>query len=498
MLKSKSFGIDYDDADPAEIRAAGLDLVVVGTNPLNSQETPSLTDTEVRDLRADGVRVMGYVNASVTNHYSAYWNPAWTVDGTDNSPVTDAAPSWLRTGDSNKWGYYTNYTSAEWQKIVIDQAVDVVRRGYSGVFLDDVEYYYQGQRTGDPAQAARDMMELVMRVKAAVTAVNPDAYVMVNAVPRIVSTAGVEHPTTRAFLEAIDGLLLENIWGMTREYYQPFLDTAINDIKPHAQIFAVETDGTPYQRYLFAEEARALGISVATSDDEVYDTPSAPIAPATGSADKLLGTFRPDTIYALTGDDTVTAGEENDSVYGGGGNDKLSGNEGDDILFGEAGLDRLDGGNGNDVLDGGTYGDMLFGGAGDDALIGRHGNDTIYGQTGADSLFGGDGADILYGGSGNDRIEGGTGNDRLTGAYNWDIFVFAGTFGNDTILDFDARNPYERVDLSAIATITTFADLAANHMRQAGGDVIIADGAGNTIRLIGVALADLDAGNFVF
>jgi endo-alpha-1,4-polygalactosaminidase (GH114 family) len=498
MLTSKSFGVDYDDADPAEIRAAGFDLVVVSTNPLKSQETPSLTDAEVRDLQADGVRVMGYVNSSVTNHYSGYWNPAWTVDGTDNSAVTDAAPGWLRTGDSNKWGYYTNYTDAEWQQIVIDQAVDLVRRGYAGVFLDDVEYYYQGQRTGNEAQAARDMMDLVMKVKAAVTAVNPDAYVMVNAVPRIVSTAGVEHPNTRAFLEAIDGLMLENIWGMSREYYQPFLDTALNDIAPYAQLFAVETDGTPYQRYLFTEEARALGISVATSDDEVYDTPGAPISPATDGADNLLGTFRPDTIYALAGDDTVTAGEGSDTVYGGGGADLIAGNAGDDKIYGDAGADRLAGNIGNDVLDGGEGDDELYGSAGGDILMGSDGNDRLFAEQGTDELFGGIGADALDGGNDNDWIEGGGGDDRLTGGSGADGFFFDGAFGNDTVTDFEPGSAGDKLWLYAVTAITDYADLTANHMRQEGNDVVITDGAGNSIRLVGLALTELDAGNFVF
>ena len=46
--------------------------------------------------------------------------------------------------------------------------------------------------------------------------------------------------------------------------------------------------------------------------------------------------------------------------------------------------------------------------------------------------------------------------------------------------------------------ITDFQDLIDNHMSQVGADVVIADGLGNTITLLGVTLSDLDAVDFVF
>ena len=47
-------------------------------------------------------------------------------------------------------------------------------------------------------------------------------------------------------------------------------------------------------------------------------------------------------------------------------------------------------------------------------------------------------------------------------------------------------------------SITGMADLRANHMTQVGDDVVINDGAGLTITLADVVLADLHKADFIF
>ncbi|MEO1152171.1 MAG: calcium-binding protein, partial [Pseudomonadota bacterium] len=71
-------------------------------------------------------------------------------------------------------------------------------------------------------------------------------------------------------------------------------------------------------------------------------------------------------------------------------------------------------------------------------------------------------------------------------------------FGNDVITDFDQDNAFEFIDLSGVTAITDFTDLVDNHLMQVGMDTVIDDGAGNTITLIGVDIADLDASDFLF
>jgi hypothetical protein len=56
----------------------------------------------------------------------------------------------------------------------------------------------------------------------------------------------------------------------------------------------------------------------------------------------------------------------------------------------------------------------------------------------------------------------------------------------------------EKIDLSAVSTITDFADLSANHLNQIGADTVISDGAGNAVKLSNIAAADLQAADFIF
>lgn len=114
------------------------------------------------------------------------------------------------------------------------------------------------------------------------------------------------------------------------------------------------------------------------------------------------------------------------------------------------------------------------------------------GLGGNDTLIGAGGSDILRGGDGNDILDGGEGGNSLTGGLGDDGFVFADNWGIDSIADFDAADT-EYIDLSAVTGITDFADLVANHAREAASGLEIYDGA-NVIRITGFHLTDLGTG----
>lgn len=205
-------------------------------------------------------------------------------------------------------------------------------------------------------------------------------------------------------------------------------------------------------------------------------------------------------LYGDAGDDLLEGGSNADNIHGGAGNDTLIGNIGLDRLFGGQGDDLLMGGSGSGIN---NIGNGLFAGLGDDTLVGGRHDDRLYGGLGNDALDGEDRNDSLYGGAGEDTITGGEGDDLLQGDTQADIFVFADGHGADTITDFEALHPLEKIDLSAVSAIAGLADLTlgdatSGAATQVGADVVIDTGNGNAITLTGVSLSDLDASDFIF
>ncbi len=123
------------------------------------------------------------------------------------------------------------------------------------------------------------------------------------------------------------------------------------------------------------------------------------------------------------------------------------GGEGDDTidLSGVTGIEtEIYGGLGNDTIIGGQGRNVIYGGEGDDRLVGGTSRDELYGEEGLDVLtagggndllFGGDDDDVLKGEAGNDELDGGMGADELDGGIGDDIYLFAGDWGEDTVIE---------------------------------------------------------------
>ncbi len=241
-----------------------------------------------------------------------------------------------------------------------------------------------------------------------------------------------------------------------------------------------------------------------------------------------------DTLLGGTGDDTLGASNRSDLLRGGSGNDLMLGSNGNDRLFGDGGNDTLLGGNGRDTLNGGLGADRLVGNGNNDTasyasatsavqvrlwnsdgtqgeatgdqlidmenLIGSTFNDTLAGDDGVNRVDGGAGNDILQTLGGADNLTGGAGDDTMTGGAGNDTFqFFAAAPGADVITDFVAGAASGDVIrlLGFGSAFDTFGEVIGA-ATQAVDDVIINFGSGDTITLTGVALGDLNAGDFLF
>ncbi len=209
-------------------------------------------------------------------------------------------------------------------------------------------------------------------------------------------------------------------------------------------------------------------------------------------------------------DNDIIGGSGNDVLDGGAGRNTLIGGAGDDVLIGgsgSGGFNTLQGGTGNDLYVMISTGDSVveFAGEGSDTLktplaaytLPANVESLIYVGNGDFAGTGNDGDNAIAGGSGNDTLTGGLGNDTLTGGAGNDRFVFAKGDGFDTVTDFAAgKSGNDVIDLHGYG-LKDFAALQP-FLSQAGADTLIAFDAQNHITLHGVALGQLDSGDFVF
>lgn len=249
----------------------------------------------------------------------------------------------------------------------------------------------------------------------------------------------------------------------------------------------------------------------------------------TGStAINLTGNEFANRIEGNAGSNVLDGGDGGDSLAGYGGADTLYGGAGDDILEGGLGADTTSGGLGNDLHYVDNAGDIVNEAVGEGTadrvlasvsfslaagaeielmtttnwtgtaalnLTGNEFGQTIHGNNGSNRLDGGGDADTLFGQDGADVLIGGAGGDVLTGGGGADTFMFnAAGFGLDTVSDF--ANGTDRIQVTGIAGVAAFSDLAVS--ANGSGWAVVTFPDGSTITLSGVSSGQVDASDFVF
>ena len=192
----------------------------------------------------------------------------------------------------------------------------------------------------------------------------------------------------------------------------------------------------------------------------------------------------------LNGDNTANV------IYGNKGNDYIQGLEGSDTLNGGDGFDFVLYGSSNAAVNvnlltnavsgGHAQGDTIsnfeniYGSAYNDTLKGDNTANLIYGNNGNNLLYGEGGNDVIVGGAGIDGLSGGAGDDELYGGLNVDSFWFWGTWGDDTIKDWD--DGVDKINLSNTSLSSVF--ITSNN----SGDVVLGDDASftNSITFYGI------------
>jgi hypothetical protein len=161
-------------------------------------------------------------------------------------------------------------------------------------------------------------------------------------------------------------------------------------------------------------------------------------------------------------------------------------------------------GNGNSVSVNGSGETITVNGSGSTVTV-TGSNSTITGGAGGNTLGASGSNDTVQGGSGNDTLLIGGGTDTFFGGAGIDTFkVVSATFNaglnqaQNVIADFSVAS--EKIDLSALSGITSFADLHFSTVTFNGQSFLqISLGTtGQALMLSGVTANQLSAGNFVF
>ncbi|MBT3371640.1 MAG: hypothetical protein HOA08_10925 [Rhodospirillaceae bacterium] len=231
----------------------------------------------------------------------------------------------------------------------------------------------------------------------------------------------------------------------------------------------------------------SAGADITVRDNQISDNLGVAASDGSTSAAILVTTYFGGGTTATIGDNSLT--DNTHAVAIG-----YNGNDSSNVVF--VGGNHINGGgDGIHVVGNGTVSGIEFlkGPGADVVWEGGAAANTITGGRRDDDLKGGGGADVIDGGKGDDSLAGQAGDDILTGGKGQDLFVFADGGGDDSVTDF--KNGKDLLDVSDYGLADS---LGFDGISAVGGDVVIDINGSDSITLIGVNLANIDDGDFLF
>lgn len=318
MPRISSFAIDYNANDFAALSASTFDLLIIDgqAEAADPTATGGLSDAQVAALIGQGRTIVGYVDVAVTDAGRPYWDESWTDGGDDLDPVQPGAPDFLQGRPTNEWGIEVDYTDPAWQAIVIAQCVDLVERGYSGVFLDDTARYFVSGNVAQTQANAVAMIDLIEAIATAIRAVNPDAYIIINATPYMGTDANGDTAGSNArLLSIIDAMFIENQGGNDSAWAHALEHVASGALLLDGRNGTAGAGEFPLQDVL---DAYANGVVPYLGASLDWDVVGAYVGPGTAGADTIHGGDGPNQLSGLGGVDTI---------FGYGGDDALNGGQ---------------------------------------------------------------------------------------------------------------------------------------------------------------------------
>ena len=168
-----------------QIEASGRDWVILDSDFESGVPWERADLDSIRGSHPDR-KVLAYLSVGEAEDYRPYWCKEWVKNGR----LTAAAPGWLGKENAEWHGNFgVNYWDAAWQKLILAEVDDAMRRGFDGVYLDIVDGFEGFEQEGSDfvdnrhnpktkQSFRRDMVDWVRTIAARARAKHPDALVV--------------------------------------------------------------------------------------------------------------------------------------------------------------------------------------------------------------------------------------------------------------------------------------------------------------------------------
>lgn len=190
---------DYTSLTSTDFRVAVVDP---DDSALSAEQVDTLQSTQDKLLYA-------YTSIGEAESYRDYWEDSWTTQPPD-----------YVLGENTQWegNFRVEFWDADWQQIIFSRVDDVLEKGYDGIYLDIVDGYTVDEviaaYPGTEEELRQEMIDFVIAISEYAKQQNPDfAIIPQNAVGLLgLSEDGPDSGANTAYLGAIDGLGVEDLW----------------------------------------------------------------------------------------------------------------------------------------------------------------------------------------------------------------------------------------------------------------------------------------------
>jgi len=199
------WAVQLQRLDVSEVVAADdFDLIVMDYSA-DGTDDGEWSPAQIDAIRDGGKTPVAYLSVGEAETYRWYWQSAWETQ----------PPDWLGPVNPN-WSdnFKVRFWDPEWQAIVFDYVDRILAQGFDGLYLDVIDaWYYWSDTVPERSQAAADMADFVIALRAHATAAGRGDLLII---PQNGETLVLESTVTGAkadqYYGAIDAVGVESLF----------------------------------------------------------------------------------------------------------------------------------------------------------------------------------------------------------------------------------------------------------------------------------------------